>query len=779
MKRFKLILILVTLIFLTANGGWIDLGGGIEGKAPDITLINDDATGCKFIVTLNGFYLDSINIPEGIFSIIGLPAATHRMEKGNPELPKLDVNVLIPDFGEVSCIIENEDLVMFNVSPVIPSKGSLLRIDDPDTIPYTFNEIYTDGNWFPTDLKEISEPFIMCDYRGTSILLNVFKHNPVQGLLEVARKFEVVIEYENHQFVYKDSIAGSFLGIYKHFFLNFSESHYGTQRRMKMTIITEDNFYNEVMPLREWKMKKGILVENVAKISEVGRSVYCVKEFIYDQWLNHGVTYFLLVGDAQEIPSPYAPQAGVPADPIYILLTGDQYPDAFISRISGNDPTEIESQVDKILYYEKLPSTGEMNDWLKKGLIMASWEGEAYPPNYAADSTRKNHMGGLLFNKYSNVNKLYDHAANPDNIFSELDWPEGRGFVNFIGHGWFRGWQFSDPDPPHDFYTVLDEGAIPGIFNLNMPPFIISVACHVGKFDWEDCFAEAWLSGGHSLPERTGAVGFYGSSWYLDWVESEWADSVAIWSFTNNWFIDQHFPNTFGEILYLGGIQMINRFPRGYLNFDIWHIFGDATTQFRFGSQGELVVEHPSNGSPGSNFLVRVQAPEQAPPPRSNVIHPPCPKAVVCLWREDDYYNEYKLTDQNGYVNFILPGNLTSGSMFVTVTKYNKIPYEGSAMITVQEGGCSQTDEVINNYTNLSIFPSISGKTFRIKIPFYATSLDIYNSTGKLVKTVMANKREFIWKGVDEDGKLLPQGVYFVKASGNEKREIKKMLFIR
>jgi hypothetical protein len=134
MKRFKLILILVTLIFLTANGGWIDLGGGIEGKAPDITLINDDATGCKFIVTLNGFYLDSINFPEGTFSKIGLPTATHRMEKGNPELPKLDINVLIPDFGGVSCNIENEDLLRFNISPVIPSKGSLLRIDDHHTI---------------------------------------------------------------------------------------------------------------------------------------------------------------------------------------------------------------------------------------------------------------------------------------------------------------------------------------------------------------------------------------------------------------------------------------------------------------------------------------------------------------------------------------------------------------------------------------------------------------------------------------------------------------------
>jgi len=80
---------------------------------------------------------------------------------------------------------------------------------------------------------------------------------------------------------------------------------------------------------------------------------------------------------------------------------------------------------------------------------------------------------------------------------------------------------------------------------------------------------------------------------------------------------------------------------------------------------------------------------------------------------------------------------------------------------------------------NLFISPSISGKTFRIGIPYYATSVDIYNKIGNLVRKAMIDKNEFIWNGMDERGKFLPQGVYFIKASGDGKTEVRKVLLIK
>lgn len=91
----------------------------------------------------------------------------------------------------------------------------------------------------------------------------------------------------------------------------------------------------------------------------------------------------------------------------------------------------------------------------------------------------------------------------------------------------------------------------------------------------------------------------------------------------------------------------------------------------------------------------------------------------------------------------------------------------------------AERTEIANKYLNLTISPSISHNTFAIKIPYYATSVDIYNRTGKLVKTMTADKSELIWKGYDESGKLMPQGVYFIKTKGKEKTEVKKLLLIR
>jgi gingipain R len=481
------------------------------------------------------------------------------------------------------------------------------------------------------------------------------------------------------------------------------------------------------------------------------------------------VDYFLLIGDDIHIP-PLREYDYYYADPRYVLIYPDDedpYPDAFISRISALSIEGIRNQIDKILYYERLPSQTISLDWMKKALVMASQEGYYYP-----DSVYKNHMKDMLRIKYELVDKLYDYAANPDNIKQKLE--DGRGFVNFVGHGSWDRWSFNRPYVNPIFH--IDD--INALQNPSLPPFIISVACDVGNFSHSSCFAEAWLQ----QPQLSGAVGFWGSSAPQYWHPPIWADSIAIQSFTHDWFIGDYFPNTFGQILYAGGIGMLRICPAdsGPFTFNTWHIFGDASMQVRFGQQSPLFVNHPPIAEPGGIFWVKVLTHYEG-----RHIYPPCPNTVVSLWKENDNYQDRKLTDQAGYAEFILPRNLTTGPMYVTASKYNKIPYEGTAMIaeipdTIASPQAQAGEvEVINNYLNLLILPSISGKTFKIKIPFYAASIDIYNRAGKLVKKENADKREFIWQGTDGDGKPLPQGVYFAKANGKEKTEIKKLLLIR
>ncbi len=75
--------------------GGIDLGGAQTPRAPDIELREDFAQGCSYRVTIYGFYLDTVQIPQGTFISLTLPGASLRMEKGNPELPKLEVSTIV------------------------------------------------------------------------------------------------------------------------------------------------------------------------------------------------------------------------------------------------------------------------------------------------------------------------------------------------------------------------------------------------------------------------------------------------------------------------------------------------------------------------------------------------------------------------------------------------------------------------------------------------------------------------------------------------------------
>ncbi len=63
----------------------------------------------------------------------------------------------------------------------------------------------------------------------------------------------------------------------------------------------------------------------------------------------------------------------------------------------------------------------------------------------------------------------------------------------------------------------------------------------------------------------------------------------------------------------------------------------------------------------------------------------PVGSAVVCLWKEGDIY-EVEETNAAGQVTFSIAPEL-AGTMYVTVSKHNYLPYEGELEVT-EAGGC-------------------------------------------------------------------------------------------
>ena len=85
---------------------------------------------------------------------------------GYPHLPALYRSIMIPDAAKMEVNVLNQAFTDYTDVDLISSKGDLLRIVDPATVPYTFGDDYNRDAWFPSDIATLREPYILHDVRG-------------------------------------------------------------------------------------------------------------------------------------------------------------------------------------------------------------------------------------------------------------------------------------------------------------------------------------------------------------------------------------------------------------------------------------------------------------------------------------------------------------------------------------------------------------------------------------------------------------------------------------
>ena len=130
-----------------------------------------------------------------------------------------------------------------------------------------------------------------------------------------------------------------------------------------LLIICYGPFMETMQPLVDWKNKKGTFTEMV-DVADIGDND-AIKSYVEDYYYDYGLTFLLLVGDIDQIPSPrFSEGAGSnsPADPSYGFIVGnDYYPDVFVGRFSAENTTHVETMVNRTLQYERYP------DGIRKG----------------------------------------------------------------------------------------------------------------------------------------------------------------------------------------------------------------------------------------------------------------------------------------------------------------------------------------------------------------------------------------------------------------------------
>jgi hypothetical protein len=602
---------------------------------------------------VNGYEVSNMNIDGVSYIQLHEPSKESMIEKkGYPRLPRICRSIIIPDDGVMDWKLISADYIEIENIDIAPSKGHLMRTVDPAVIPFEFAEIYEQDTFYPSNLVNIREPYIMRDFRGIVVEVNAFQYNPVQRVLRIYT--DVVVG------VYKKAAGGEnvllrrhtldkfdfqFHKIYRQNFINFDDLDYTTLLEAgEMLVVCYDEFLDELEPLVEWKNQKGISTELIA-LSQIGGTHEQIKAYIEDVYLSGNLTYVLLVGDAQQVPT-FPELEG--SDPLYTLLEGnDYYPEVIAGRFSAENLEEIRTQVERTLHYEKYPQLGA--DWYHKGLGAASDQGAGYGHHGEADYEHITIIARkLLGYTYTQIDSAYAPWGTAEIITASLN--EGRSIFNYCGHGYEVA--FGPPE-----YRVED---IDQLTNANKLPFVISVACLNGAFTNTTCIAETWLRATHNMTaEPTGAIAVYASRQPMFWVPGMDMQDEAVDLFV----ADSMF--TFGGLCYNGsGLMLDLNGDDGAYDFSNLTIFGDPSVYLRSTTPFELTVVHDSVFIVGASALdIEVSCQER-----------PLEAAMVCIMNDEIY--ESGFTDENGHITLEFnPPPCLLGTFTLTVTRSNPIPY--------------------------------------------------------------------------------------------------------
>lgn len=174
---------LVAMSFLTFGQRWTALGSD-EPTQPQVELVSSSEEQIVVNFSLGGFDTIKVETPDGIQNIISVPKMVPALTAGVPNLPHFPIPALIGDMAEMGVKVTDAQFTDFNIE-VAPSKGNLSCDVNPDDVPYTYGEMYSQDAFYPAEQAYLEAPYIIRDFRGQNIMVTPFAYNPVTKTLRV------------------------------------------------------------------------------------------------------------------------------------------------------------------------------------------------------------------------------------------------------------------------------------------------------------------------------------------------------------------------------------------------------------------------------------------------------------------------------------------------------------------------------------------------------------------------------------------------------------------
>ena len=577
-KYYVVFLALTTFAIMAERS--VMYGDSNESK---IELIYSNIYTTQLSMGVESFELKEILNNSGKYRV-AIENGTSILEEGMPDIPKLSTSVIIPDNTEMELSILSYEYTEYQDIHVAPSKGNLNRSVIPDEIPFSYSDIYKTDSFYPGHLADIGDPYILRDLRGSSIIFYPIQYNAYTKVLRVYSNIEILIESKgssiDNVLQRKNSstdvkVANEFNHIYNNLFIN-----YNTDTRFEylidqgnMLIISYDDFIDEMQTFVDWKNKKGIPTEIIG-INSIGSSASAMQAFINNYYQENGLTFLLLVGDINQMPTHIV--NGAASDASFGFIEGnDSFAEVIVGRFSANNPSQLNTQIERTLDYEQNPDSD--GDWYASALGVGSNQG----PGYGGLSDAE--FNDLLWNDllsnftYNSYQGIFDPTGSVSQGVDAVN--DGVGVINYTGHAGPTGWGNGAP---------LGVNDVNNLTNTNKLPFIFTVGCNPGEFNnYGECFCESWMWATDDDGNPTGAVAHLGSTISQSWeppMHGQWAMNAIL---TESY--DDNITRTYGGVVANGCMHMNEaQGSSGVNETNHWTIFGDPSLLIRTDSPQEI-----------------------------------------------------------------------------------------------------------------------------------------------------------------------------------------------
>ncbi len=532
-----------------------------------------------------------------------------------------------------------------------------------------------------------------------------------KNVKEYYKSIEITLNYSPP--VRKLHLSPSLTKVFKNLILNFEKN--GDLKPLGYLIITPNSFEDEVLPLAQWKEKKGWHV-SVKTLSETGSLPAEIKDYIsnaYNTW-SPPPEYVLLIGDSPQLP-PCSYAAPVRAtDYPYTLIDGnDFFAELLIGRLSANTTGELNTIIAKILGYEQSPYMDDPT-WFTRALMVAA--------NYPIDT-----MTTPIPTKRWVKEKLMEYGFNTvDTVFyPPMSGPIGNSindgvlFINYRGGiAHYNRWD----------YPSFNNDSIMNLTNEWKLPVVTSITCYTGDFHtFPTCFGEAWLR--YGTPDTPkGGVAFIGAS--AATTSSRWNNCLDYGIY---WGILEDNIYNLGPALYRGKMEVFMNFPGdtswmwgSSKYFHTYNLLGDPSLDVWTDIPDTFIVSHSTSIPVGTNFFsVQVE----------NSLSQPVENAMVSLYKNGEV-KEVEFSNASGQTTFNFSTS-SQDTLFVTVTKHNVKPYCGDCLVNNSTVHISYYDHTINDPTGNNNGEVNPGETIEMQVTLknYGTSTTATNVSAKLTTT--------------------------------------------